>query len=128
MIVIPVSLGELMDKISILEIKMAMVKDEEQFDWIRDEWHTLIQIRELYVQETGIVLSELLSQKLYALNLTLWNLHNDLRQKMQAFEYDEEFTELTVALCHTNDLRADLKDEITALDDSPSHREMKSYT
>ena len=127
MIVIPVSLGELVDKITILQIKKSMIKDEDQLSWVVDELASLVMIKDLYLKDTGIEIPELLWQKLFSLNLTLWQVEDDLRKFEQDQSFGDEFVAAARSVYFTNDLRYDVKYEITELDENATVKEQKSY-
>jgi hypothetical protein len=124
MIGITITLGELVDRITILEIKSKMIKDETKLIDVRKE---LQQLRGQY-HTHGVEVPEMLKQKLDSLNLTLWQVENDLRRKEVNLEFDEKFVELARSVYFTNDLRYDTKLEISKLDThSTVPLEHKSY-
>ena len=98
MIGITITLGELVDRITILEIKSKMIKDETKLIDVRKE---LQQLRGQY-HTHGVEVPEMLKQKLDSLNLTLWQVENDLRRKEVNLEFDEEFVISSLVLIDLN--------------------------
>ena len=116
-VTIPVSVGELLDKISILEIK-AFITDDE---YIHKELNELKKIKSTLTQYT--LVHEIQLKKI---NETLWKIEDKIRQKEQRQEFDEEFIELARSVYITNDKRAELKRQIN--EETGSHyREVKVY-
>ena len=116
-ITIPVSVGELIDKITILEIK-AFLSDDE---YIHKELNELNKIKSTLAQYT--LVHEIQLKKI---NETLWKIEDKIRQKEQRQEFDEEFIELARSVYITNDKRAELKRKIN--EETGSHyREVKVY-
>ena len=102
-ITIPLSVGELIDKITILEIK-AFLSDDE---YIHKELEELNQIKSTitqYLLEYEIQLKKI--------NETLWKIEDKIRQKEKNQEFDDEFIELARSVYITNDKRAELKRKI----------------
>ena len=120
---VSVSLGELYDRITILEIKSQMIKDPEKLKWIRKE---LLEL-ESKALHSDIHVPEFLKQKLYSVNLSLWNVEDDLRELEKKQDFGEEFINLARSVYHMNDLRYDVKQEISQFDNKPDVREHKSY-
>ena len=127
MIMIEVSLGELVDRISILEIKSALIQDESKLKNVKRELANLSQTLDLYCSEYDIDIPEMLKQKISSINLTLWNIEDDLRKKEAKLEFDAEFIEKARGVYHTNDLRFVTKTEISMLDPNFGVREEKHY-
>ena len=102
------SIGEIVDKLSILQIKKENIFDVEKLSNINKEY--------LYLHE--IVFSELnISHdedylKLLEVNKKLWVIEDDIRDKERQKEFDEEFIKLARAVYYTNDVRAKIKKEI----------------
>ena len=116
-ITIPVSVGELIDKITILEIK-AFLSDDE---YIHKELNELNKIKSTLAQYT--LVHEIQLKKI---NETLWKIEDKIRQKEQRQEFDEEFIELARSVYITNDKRAELKRKIS--EETGSHyKEIKLY-
>jgi predicted nucleic acid-binding Zn-ribbon protein len=102
-ITIPVSVGELIDRITILEIK-AFLSDNE---YIHKELEELNQIKSTitqYLLEYEIQLKKI--------NETLWKIEDKIRQKEKDREFDNEFIELARTVYINNDKRAEIKRKI----------------
>ena len=97
---IPVSVGELLDKISILEIK-SMFTDNE---YVTKELEDLNQIKNTITQFTLEHINGLRE-----VNQKLWKIEDDIRDKERAKEFDNIFIELARAVYVTNDKRAEVK-------------------
>ena len=114
---IPVSVGELLDKISILEIKSLFTDDE----YVQKELEELNQIKNTLTQYT--LEYEIQLKKI---NETLWEIEDKIRQKEKDKEFDNEFIELARSVYITNDKRAELKRKIS--EETGSHyKEIKLY-
>lgn len=116
-ITIPVSVGELIDKITILEIKLLFSDDE----YIQKELKELNLIKSTltqYILEHEVKLKEV--------NETLWKIEDKIRQKEKLKEFDDEFIELARRVYINNDERARIKKEINEITNS-SFKEVKIY-
>jgi len=114
---IPVSVGELLDKITILEIKSMFTDDE----YIKKELDQLNQIKSTTTQYTLEY-----EVKLKKVNEKLWKIEDKLRKLEKEQRFDDEFIELARSVYITNDKRARIKSEINELTNS-SLREIKVY-
>lgn len=123
---VEISIGELLDKISILEIKLLNIKDEEKSKNVYKELEVLNPYFQDLLDEYGIKIKNLYI-KLSNINKTLWNIEDDIREKEKAEEFDEEFVELARSVYITNDQRAAIKKEINLLTKSELVEE-KSYS
>jgi hypothetical protein len=121
---IPISLGELLDKISILEIKNRKILDESKILNIKKELNGLKKV----LDELNINLSETnsLYNKLYKINLTLWEIEDSIRVLEKNEDFGEKFIELARAVYITNDQRFEVKNDINKLFNS-EYVEEKSY-
>ena len=121
---IPISLGELLDKISILEIKNKKILDESKILNIKKELNGLKKV----LDELNINLSETnsLYNKLYKINLTLWEIEDSIRVLEKNEDFGEKFIELARAVYKTNDQRFEVKNDINKLFNS-EYVEEKSY-
>jgi len=121
---IPISLGELLDKISILEIKNKKILDESKILNIKKELNGLKKV----LDELKINLSETnsLYNKLYKINLTLWEIEDSIRVLEKNKDFGEKFIELARAVYITNDQRFEVKNDINKLFNSEFVEE-KSY-
>jgi hypothetical protein len=114
---IPISVGELIDKITILEIK-AFLTDNE---YVLKELEELNQIKNTltqYLLEYEIQLKKI--------NETLWKIEDKIRQKEKDKEFDDEFISLARQVYITNDKRAEIKRKINEETQS-SYKEVKIY-
>ena len=119
----PASLGELVDKITILEIKKSMIKDSTKLEYVESEFELLSSI----LNEVSVEIPEILHQKLYAINLSLWNIENEIRVKERQLDFGDKFIELARSVYQTNDMRSLVKRQITELDKNSVVQEQKSY-
>ena len=119
---IEVSNGEIIDKITILEIKLEKVKNAEKLKNIQTEYDLLIK----HLPELGVDQEHDLFIQLKAVNLKLWEIEDLLRIKEQKKEFDAEFIELARSVYFTNDDRAEIKKEINKLSGSTLFEE-KEY-
>ena len=102
----PVSVGELVDKITILEIKKELFTDENKIQNVTSELSFLRNA----LPETDDIFNEFYA--LYNINKTLWKIEDDIRKKEKNKEFDEEFIKLARLVYYTNDVRAELKKDI----------------
>jgi hypothetical protein len=117
---IPVSLGELYDKYSILEIKSEKINDEHKLFEIKKE----INFLKPYIDKFN--LSEEFKDKIKNVNLQLWNIEDNIRKKEKKNEFDNEFIQLARDVYITNDERAKIKNDINKYLNSEIN-EIKSY-
>ena len=120
---IKVSTGEVLDKLSILSIKLERVKDSKKLVNIQIEFDYLLN-------ETKSVLAEKLIYQLYLelleINKKLWNIEDNIRLKEKVKEFDSKFIQLARSVYIHNDIRAEIKKKINL--ESNSHlSEEKSY-
>ena len=124
-ILVEVSVGELFDKISILEIKKDKIKDEEKLKYIIDEYNLL---KEQMVDK--VKLNEKLSGLFDALkdiNSKLWVIEDDKRLCEKNSDFGEKFVKLSRDIHFLNDKRASIKLEINNQTGSKI-KEIKEYT
>jgi hypothetical protein len=122
---IEVSPGELLDKISILEIKSERIADAEKLKNIRHELGLYGDIRESRIP--GGAAMDVLIRDLKAVNETLWEVEDEIRDCEARRDFGARFIELARTVYRTNDRRAAIKREINVLCGS-SIVEEKSYT
>ena len=123
-ILIPASAGELIDKITILEIKLKNIVDPVKNRNVSIELEALSKCFEENIIQSNEI--EELKTNLKQVNGALWNIEDDIRQCEQAGEFGEKFVELARSVYKQNDKRAALKKEINILLGS-SIIEEKSY-
>ncbi|MEO8514887.1 MAG: DUF6165 family protein [Ignavibacteria bacterium] len=127
--VILISPGELIDKITILEIKKSKIKEKSKSVLINKELGLLlISLKEMLKlkKRANIALSKE-KKKLYDINLKLWNIENKIRAKESKKLFDKEFITLARAVYITNDKRSEIKNNINRLFGS-SIQEVKQYS
>ncbi len=105
---IDISLGELVDKVSILAIKREKIRAEDKLTNIRKEYGLLHQ----KMQEAGISEDSPEYRDLYAINTKLWEIEDKIRAKEAAKTFDAEFIALARSVYRENDQRAAVKREI----------------
>ncbi len=105
---VEVSIGELVDKVSILAIKLQKIKDIHKLANIRKEYDILVRAME----EAGISLMSPEFKRLEAINLKLWDIEDRIRAKEAKKEFDEDFIALARSVYFSNDARAEIKREI----------------
>ena len=120
----PISLGELIDKISILVIKEKKIKDEKKNNLIREEL-TLLR-KTLNEAANNNSINNYLNQ-LIDVNSTLWKIEDEIRGCEKNKKFDQKFIKLARSVYITNDRRAEIKLEINNKFGSKIV-EVKSYT
>jgi hypothetical protein len=121
---VPVSFGELLDKIAILEIKSERIKDPAKLTNVRRELEALLATWAAH-PASHIEVAHLRSA-LRAVNERLWVIEDDIRIKEKAQAFDEEFIRLARAVYFENDERAKVKKDINLALGS-TYVEEKSY-
>ena len=124
-ILVEVSVGELLDKISILEIKKEKIKDLEKQKFINEE-HSILKEQFDQNVKTNDKLNELF-QYLKEINAKLWVIEDDKRQCEKEKDFTEKFIKLSRDVHFLNDDRAKIKLEINNLTGSKI-KEIKEYT
>jgi|TARA_B100002003_G_scaffold2845_1_gene2746 hypothetical protein len=102
----PISVGELMDKISILKIKKKNITDEKKLLFINEELQLLSSTLNAVVQDNKI--NEFLD-KLIEVNSKLWKIEDDIRLCERNKKFNQHFIDLAREVYITNDKRADIK-------------------
>ena len=124
-ILVEVSVGELLDKISILEIKKEKIKDPEKLKFIIDE-HTILQEQLDQNVKSDEKLNKLF-QSLKEINAKLWVIEDDKRMCEKNSDFTENFINLSRDIHFLNDDRAKIKLEINNHTGSKI-KEIKEYT
>ena len=124
-ILVEVSVGELLDKISILEIKQEKIKDPEKLKFINTEHSILKDQLDNNVKSDEKI--EKLFQSLKEINAKLWVIEDDKRQCEKEKDFTEKFIKLSRDVHFLNDDRAKIKLEINNLTGSKI-KEIKEYT
>ena len=123
MVSIPVSVGEMIDKLSILQVKKLKVNDENKLEFINKEFELLHNFSSEYLNNLEI---ELIYSKLILVNTNLWDIEDKLRVLEKEKKFDSEFVASARKVYFTNDERFRLKNEINLLTSSEI-REIKDY-
>ena len=105
----PVSLGELVDKISILHIKNINIKDNEKLKLIREELELLNQTLNKHIKKNDI---QNYLDSLIEINSKLWIIEDDIRDCERKKKFDQTFIDLARSVYFTNDKRSEVKLEI----------------
>jgi hypothetical protein len=117
---VPVSIGELFDKYTILQIKQKRITNNTKLDMVNKELEYLKKIVDNYHIE-----NELLNE-LMQINEKLWVIEDNIRVKEQRNEFDDEFISLARQVYITNDKRSETKNKINKLLNS-KFIDIKSY-
>jgi hypothetical protein len=104
---IEVSVGEIVDKLSILQIKTGMIKDQEKLANVKKEYDYLSNIvfDELKIEQSDFF-------NLVVINSKLWEIEDRIRNKERDQEFDQDFIDLARSVYFTNDERAEIKKSI----------------
>ena len=124
MIKVTLSVGELIDKITILQIKNKFIKNNDQLKNINNELsilEPLLKKNKLNTPEINQLLSEL-----YKVNMELWEIEDQIREKERKSDFKDEFITLARSVYITNDKRAKIKKNINLISGSYLIEE-KSY-
>ena len=119
-----ISVGELLDKISILEIKQKNIKDEQKIKIISKELESLNYTLKKDVNITDEIKS--LYEDLKKINIKLWNIEDGKRDCERNGDFGEKFIQLARSVYIENDQRAKIKNKINKISGS-NILEVKSY-
>ena len=119
-----ISAGELLDKISILEIKLDKIKNKSSHKEINKEYEILIKARDSNVEITEKI--KQLIKDIKNVNLNLWDIEDKLRICEKNKDFGANFVELARSVYFNNDKRAKIKSEINEISGSDI-REIKQY-
>ena len=121
---VPVSVGEVLDKITILQIKLAHISDAAKRANIKNELDALLPL----VAGDAFTTDQMqaLMAELKSVNEALWDIEDDIREKEAAKSFDAEFIRLARTVYKTNDKRAEIKKQINLATGSALVEE-KSY-
>lgn len=123
MISVPVSVGELIDKLSILQVKKTKITNPEKLEYVNKEFELLYNLSAIYLNNSEI---EDLYHNLVHVNSKLWDIEDRLRVIETEKRFAEEFIDFARKVYFTNDERFDLKNKINQLTSSEI-REVKEY-
>ena len=124
-ILIEVSAGELLDKISILHIKLDKIKDKNSLDFIKNEYDVLIQERDKNIDLNDEINN--LYIELKTVNEKLWIIEDEKRLCEKNSKFDQKFIQVSRDIHFLNDRRAVIKLNINKILGS-NIREIKLYT
>lgn len=123
MIYTPVSIGELIDKLSILHVKKEKISNEEKLVLVNKEFELLYNLSSTYFDNPDV---KSLYDQLCKVNEKLWTIEDELRILEVRKSFNIDFVELARNVYFTNDERFRLKNEINQITDSEI-REVKDY-
>ena len=121
---IPVSVGELIDKLTILELKRQYSYNSEKLKHILHEMSELEKLYEQNIEKKDEIIKH--RADLYEINRYLWMIEDRIRKKENRKEFDDEFIQLARDVYITNDKRFEVKNKINNLLDSEI-KEVKTY-
>ena len=124
-LLIPISPGELIDKITILEIKRESILDKEKLSNINLEYKVLLETLENKIIASNEIDS--LRIKLKTINKRLWDIEDQLRDLERSKTFNEDFIKLARSVYFTNDERSEIKKSINKVLNSEIVEE-KSYS
>ena len=119
-----ISAGELLDKISILEIKLRKIKDKSGQEEIKKEYNILIKIQNSSIKLTDKI--EDLFNEIKKVNLNLWKIEDKLRIYEKKKDFGKDFIELARGVYFNNDKRSKIKSEMNKILGS-NIKEVKQY-
>jgi hypothetical protein len=119
-----ISVGELLDKISILEIKLKNISNKDKLNHIKKEYKILIKIKKRFKLQRII---STYYKELKKINITLWNIENKIRKHEELKKFNKDFIALARKVYFTNDKRSKIKLMINKITKSNIF-EMKSYS
>ena len=123
-LMVEVAPGELIDKITILEIKLGNIEDEIKLANIRREYEILIQTYRANIEESDALRA--LVDELREANAKIWDIEDDIRDLERSKDFGERFVEVARSVYRSNDRRAATKRKINELLNSALIEE-KSY-
>lgn len=110
---IPISPGELLDKITILEIKSEQIQDKNKLENVQNELALLSKIWQEAIKDDKTI--QHLKNELKSNNQNLWEIEDKIRTKESHKEFDQEFIDLARSVYFENDKRAATKKEVNNL-------------
>lgn len=123
MVTVPVSVGELIDKLSILHVKKLKIFNEEKLSFIKKEFELLYSLSSNFLNDDEVLK---LYNQLIDINSKLWEVEDELRILESTKNFDSSFVELARKVYYTNDERFSLKNKINEITNSEV-REQKDY-
>lgn len=125
MILAPISVGELIDKITILRIKTQLITDHAKLKNIEQELQLLEELKDTVNMDPRVL--DPLEHELYGINLELWHIENFKRSCERLAQFNDEFVQAARDVYLKNDARASIKREINLISGSAIVEE-KSHT
>jgi len=119
-----ISVGELVDKITILEIKKAKISNEKKLEDIKKELESLNQTFKEFIPNDSVIKNHM--DQLKNINSKLWDIEDGKRELEKKQDFSEKFVELARSVYKFNDQRAKIKSEINKTLGS-NIKEVKSY-
>ena len=119
-----ISAGELIDKITILEIKKAKINDQDKLVNVDKELFSLNETKKKFIPNENLILKEI--KKLKEINFKLWDIENEKRKAEKNKDFGEKFIELARSVYKSNDERAKIKLNINNILGS-NIKEVKSH-
>ena len=119
-----ISLGELADKITILEIKMKKIIDKESLNILKKEYQSL---KTIDLKDQNLDKYKKLFNELKSINERLWDIENEKRLLEKNSDFEDKFIQVSRNVHFMNDKRAKIKSKINQLSGS-NIREVKEYT
>ena len=119
-----ISVGELIDKISILEIKLEKIKNKASQDEINKEYNILKEVQNLSIEMTEKL--KTLLKEIKDVNLNLWNVEDKLRICEKNKDFGQNFIKLARDVYLNNDKRSKIKSKINEVSGS-NIKEIKQY-
>ena len=119
-----ISAGELLDKISILEIKLEKVKDKTALEEVNKEYKILKEVQNSSIEVTEKL--KILFKEIKELNLNLWNIEDKLRICEKNKDFGQNFIKLARDVYLNNDKRSRIKSKINEVSGS-NIKEIKQY-
>lgn len=123
MITVPISIGELIDKLSILHVKKIKITNIDKLNYVNNEFELLYNFSSVFLNDEEVLK---LYHELVETNSKLWDIEDNLRVIESKKNFDNNFIELSRSVYFTNDKRFELKDKINTLTNSDV-REQKDY-
>ena len=119
-----ISEGELLDKLTILEIKLQEIKNEESLKEVRKEYKILSKIKNDNIEKSALIND--LFNKLKSVNRKIWDIENIKRNYEKSQKFDENFINISRDEYKANDERAKIKSKINHILDS-NIKEVKQH-
>ena len=123
MLEIQISVGELLDKLSILKIKKEKIFDDKKLKYVEEEFEILNEKSSSFLNDENI---KKIYNDLYSTNKDLWAIEDELRTLEKLNEFNAQFVDLARKVYKVNDHRFSLKNKLNDITNS-SIKEQKSY-